>query len=323
MKDTTRNKAALFILSGYLYAGFLLTLLVSWVVFACVLATYAVSQPRDVTQDELATLVGSLDPSDNPLPPEVETPSGICLPSITLKQDESGVICGNFLDYLDAERNFYHCQEGVAIMGAAIYQLDNSFIPVLSTEEFAARSQASNVGQPNEIYPSSGILPFHNSWVEAEVGHDACTLTNFQYWDYLQFLMKQAEEVKFPFVDAGKFADGRNGFLYKPLGDENASCRGRATVGGDSALNGFIPFPASFVDRPESRGVNVYDVNANLIGYGWFKGYSNPDRPFYCLSDSGSRLNELSQGLGLWVEFIIRDAPSFGKFVTDPTKRED
>lgn len=299
--------------------------LINVLLFACALVLFILMggylvKAEPTSLEDLETLVNPLDPSDNPLPPQVETPSGICGQSITIKQDASGVICGNFLDYADAERNFYHCQEGVAIMGAAINKLDPSFIPVLSTEVFDTRA-GNDCSQSFEIYPDSGICPFHSSWERAEIGHDACTLTNFQYWDYLQFLMKQALEPSFPFVDAGSMRDGSGNFLYKPLGDENASCRGRAVVGGEAALE--IPFSASFVDREASRGVNLYDVQGNNVGYGWYKGRSNGNRPFYCLSDSGSRLNELTQGLGLWVEYIITDAPSFGKFVENPTRRED
>ena len=150
----------------------------------------SLTQGNDFADPEACEALAEL--SGGAITCEVEQPAGICVPSIFVGYTpQGGTICGYFLDHLDAERHYYHCQEGVAIMGAAIYQLDPSFVPVLSTEDFAARAQASNVGKSLEIYPDSGIVAWHASHREAEMGYRACTLTNFQYWNYLSYLMSK------------------------------------------------------------------------------------------------------------------------------------
>lgn len=183
------------------------------------------AQPRPLTPDEIDSLVGGR--GDLTGASDVDHPGrdSICAPSILLDEvliDGSRVpVCGNFLDHADAERNYYHCQEGVAIMGAAINQIDPSFVPVLSTEDFSKRA-GNDCSDSFEIYPDSGICPYHDSWKEAEIGHDACTLTNFQYWDYLQYLMNMVPHEK-ACDDLGWGGAPNNQARWKPKSESNGN----------------------------------------------------------------------------------------------------
>lgn len=299
MKILTRKKQILFLLSMFFLSAFF-----------CRLVKAQDQGPTSL--DDLITLVSPFDPgNDNPLPPPIETPSGICAPSIELDRDSAGMpVCGRFLDHLDAERHFYHCQEGVAIMGAAIVQRDSNFVPVLSTEDFATRAKAENVGDPLEIYPDSGIVAFHTSHREAEIGYLACELTNFQYWTYLESLQAGP---KLSCVDAGPMRDGANNFLWKPLGDPTARCRGRAAVLAEPALADFVSV------QDGQTGIILYDESGEKIGDGFYKGNSNGNRPSYCTDKAGS---EYGDG-PIYVEFLVSGAPSFCKTVSNPSARED
>lgn len=224
------------------------------------------------------------------------------------------IICAQFPSFEEAERNFYHCQEGIAIMGAAINMLKPSFVPVLSTEDFDARA-GQDCSSSFEIYPDSGICPFHATHKEAEWGYINCQTTNYQYWDYLQFLIKQPLDVfaKMDCVDAGSIRDGAGNFLWKPLGDPNALCRGRAAVLSEPLLADFVPVGLF------EKGLFIYDSAGELIGDGFYKGNSNGNRPSYCTDRAGASYDSQP----IYVKFLVKDAPAFCKRVDNPSSRED
>ncbi len=209
---------------------------------------------------------------------ELETPSGICAPGFPIVQPPTHPNhCSKFQTHEQAERNWYHCAEGVAIMGAAIYQLDNNFIPVLSTEDF---SKLSGNQCDKEIYPDSGICYSFPSHLKAEQDYAACQDTNFQYWDYLQFLMKQP--VKPACQDGGDFFDGAyQGALWKPQADPKAKCKNGTTM----------LLPSSYASSVNEG--DILDVNYNKLNDTEYFGLTG-GRPRFCLRKAGAAFGNAS-----------------------------
>lgn len=204
--------------------------------------------------------------------PPIEYPSGICLPGFPLVNPPTHPEhCSRFTTHEEAERNWYHCAEGVAIMGAAIYQLNNKFVPVLSTEDFA-RLSGNECEQ--EIYPDSGICYSFSSHLEAEQNYASCRTTNFQYWDYLQKLQLEA---KGACANPKPLKDGANkGNLSKPNADPVAKCKNGWTVLLDSQYQDVTKLTLLDKDKKD-RGVAEY--------FGFYQG----NRPRFCFRFPGSK----------------------------------
>ncbi len=233
---------------------------------------------------------------------ELETPSGICAPGFPLVQPPKHPNdCSKFADHQEAERNWYHAAEGIAIMGAAIYQLDNKFVPVLSTEDFA---KLSGNKCDKEIYPDSGICYSFKSHLEAEQNYALAQTTNYQYWDYLQFLMKQP--VKPACQDGGDFFDGAyQGALWKPQADPKALCKNGTT----------ILLPSSYVGQV-SATADILDVNYNKVESAKQLPYSGRVR--YCMYRPGADFGNQS----LIVRYKV-DGVDECRVVNNASKRED
>ena len=183
---------------------------------------------------------------------------------------EQSIQCGLFDSHEEAERNWYHCAEGVAIMGAAICQLDNKFVPVLSTEDFA---KLSGNHCDKEIYPDSGICYSFPSHKIAEDNYKSCRTTNYQYWDYLQKLRQSAIPAC---QDGGDFFDGAyQGALWKPQADPKALCKNGTT----------ILLPSEYVGKVDPVA-DILDVNYNKVETAKQLPYSGRVR--FCMYKPGS-----------------------------------
>lgn len=227
----------------------------------------------------------------NPAPPE------IVMPDVPL-----------FSTHQEAERNYYHCEEGVAIMGAAIVQLLPTFIPVLSTEDFVARAGQVCVSPKFEIYPDSGICNAFESQEVTEEKYKACRTTNFQYWDLLVSLQKPVTPPVPPCMDGGDFFDGKfSGALWKPVGDPKASCRNRTVV--------ILPPEYAAITEQE---IEILDVNFKQIDKGIRKVNLEKGRPVWCTSRVGSQYGNQS----LVVRYKVNGVDEC-RTVQDPSKRED
>ena len=212
--------------------------------------------------------------------PPIEYPPGICLPNFPIVQPPKHPNdCSKFGSHLEAERNYYHCEEGVAIMGAAIYQLDKSFIPVLSTEDFASRSGNFCNSNQFEVYPDSGICNAFPSHLITEQKYADCQTTNFQYWDKLQKLM---EAPVLACQDGGDFFDGAyQGALWKPQADPKARCKNGTT----------ILLPSSYAASTNSG--EILDVNYKKLNDVEYFGLTG-GRPRFCLRKAGAEFGPVS-----------------------------
>lgn len=226
----------------------------------------------------------------------------LCSPKIFAGYDSIGAIqCGRFDSHVEAEQHYYHCQEGIAIMGAAIIQLDPKFIPVLSVDDFIARVKPSCSGF--EIYPDSHICNLFSSHREAEANYSACRTTNFQYWDYLQEL--QASQVP-ACQDGGDFFDGAyQGALWKPQADPKARCKNGTT----------ILLPSSYASSVSSG--EILDVNYNKLNDVEYFGLTG-GRPRFCLRKAGAEFGEVS----LVFRYKVNGVDEC-RIVQNASKRED
>lgn len=234
--------------------------------------------------------------------PPIEYPSGICLPGFPIvSPPKHPNDCSKFASHEEAERNWYHAAEGIAIMGAAIYQLDNKFRPVLSTEDFA---KLSGNKCNKEIYPDSGICYQFSSHLEAEQNYSYARTTNYQYWDYLQKLMQ--EPIKPACQDGGDFFDGAyQGALWKPTADPKAKCKNGTT----------ILLPSSYASSVNSG--EVLDVNYNKLNSVEYFGLTG-GRPRFCLRKAGAEFGNVS----LVFRYKVNGVDEC-RVVNNASKRED
>lgn len=109
----------------------------------------------------------------------------------------------------------------------------------------------------------------------------------------------------------GDFSDGRNGLLWKPIGDPGKICNNARNKGGA------VLFPSSFKDKM-GKNLKIYDSEFKEIGGGFFKGNGNPDRPQFCTNKYGAQY-----GSGpIYVEYEVGTFKECRR-VNNPANRED
>jgi hypothetical protein len=88
-----------------------------------------------------------------------------------------------FSSHLEAEQHWYHCALGIVIWGDLIKQAIPEFQAVEIRDLIAPVVPFQCDGF--ELYEQSNLCSKFQDQREAEANYQACTLTNFQYWDLL------------------------------------------------------------------------------------------------------------------------------------------
>jgi hypothetical protein len=92
-----------------------------------------------------------------------------------------------FSSHLEAEQHWYHCALGIVIWGDLIKQSIPEFQAVEIRDLIAPVVPFSDCNG-FELYPDSNLCSKFQDQREAEANYQACTLTNFQYWDLLTII---------------------------------------------------------------------------------------------------------------------------------------
>jgi len=200
-----------------------------------------------------------------------------------------------FASHLDAEGNYFHCAEGIALWGGLIKQLEPSFEPVLPSDYVNTRinqdcsgkiqiysTQEDDINTPfNEsIY---GVCSIFKDQQEAEKKYLACQLTNYQYWDKLQSLQKAA---KGACASPSMLKDGANrGNLWKPIADPKARCKNGTTVLLDPKYADVTKL-SLLASSQKDKGLSTGELgDVGLAEYFGFVG----SRPRFCFRFPGSK----------------------------------
>lgn len=139
-----------------------------------------------------------------------------------------------FKDHKDAEGNYFHMIEGLAILTIEIQKREPDF-KGRDLKDFIDRQYQDCRFTPGQIYSQSDEFPYMGvcfifaSQQEAEGHYSSGLTTYYQYWNKLQALLRA--EAQTSCSSAGLFRDGAfSGNLWKPVADPVARCMNGTTV---------------------------------------------------------------------------------------------
>lgn len=193
-----------------------------------------------------------------------------------------------FASHFDAEGNYFHCAEGIALWGSMIKQLEPGFEPVLPSDYVASRVNQDCTGKiqiyaTDESNPALGVCSLFADQAEAEANYKLCKTTNYQYWDKLQSLQKAA---KGACANPSILKDGANrGNLWKPIADPKARCKNGTTVLLDSKYADVTKL-SLLASSQKDKGLSTGELgDVGLAEYFGFVG----SRPRFCFRFPGSK----------------------------------
>ena len=193
-----------------------------------------------------------------------------------------------FASHLDAEGNYFHCAEGIALWGNLIKQLEPSFEAVLPSDYVASRVNQDCTGklqiyQTDESNSALGVCSVFADQAEAEIKYSACKVTNFQYWDKLS---KLRDAAKGACANPSILKDGANrGNLWKPIADPKAKCKNGTTVLLDSKYKDVTRL-SLLASSQKDKGLSTGELgDVGLAEYFGFVG----SRPRFCFHFPGSK----------------------------------
>jgi hypothetical protein len=178
-----------------------------------------------------------------------------------------------FKDHKDAEGNYFHMLEGLAIMTLEIQKRLPDFqgFPLsifLDRQYQDCRQAPGQIYSQDDNFPYMGVCFIFASQEEAESNYKFGVTTYYQYWDLLQKLLKA--ETQTSCSSAGLFRDGANrGNLWKPQADPKARCKNGTTVLLGEQYNGI-------------NQLDLLDKNCNKVASAEYFGLYNNSRPRFC-----------------------------------------
>jgi hypothetical protein len=209
-----------------------------------------------------------------------------------------------FASHLDAEGNYYHMLEGLAIMTLEIQKRQPEF-QGFPLSIFVDRQYQDCTNAPGQIYsqeesnPKIGVCFVFANQEEAESNYSFGVTTYYQYWDLLQKLLKAESQTSCS--SAGLFRDGKfKDNLWKPTADPKARCKNGTTV-----LLG-----------EQYKGINQLDLldkNCNKVASAQYFGLVG-NRERFCFPFPGSKFGNESVYLSFSSEL---------KKVENASNRED
>lgn len=209
-----------------------------------------------------------------------------------------------FKDHLDAEGNYYHMLEGLAIMTLEIQKRIPDFqgFPLsifLDRQYQDCRGKGQIYSQSDEL-PYMGVCFIFADQADAESNYKFGVTTYYQYWDLLQKLLKS--EAQTSCSSAGLFKDGAHrGNLWKPQADPNARCKNGTTVLLGEQYQG--------IDQ-----LDLLDKSCNKVASAQYFGLYENKRPRFCFPFPGSKFGNESVYLSFSSEL---------KKVENASNRED
>jgi len=212
-----------------------------------------------------------------------------------------------FASHFEAEKNYYHCAEGIAIMGAEIVKRVPGFQPSVLGDYVSSRVNQDCTGKI-QIYSTSqddprlGVCSIFENQITAEINYRLCQTNNIQYWDYLQQLYAQEEQLNNKCSIAPKLVDGKHrGNLWKPTADPKARCKNGTTVLLDAKYSGI-------------NQLELLDKSCNKVASAEYFGLYQNSRPRFCFKFPGNKFGEESVYLSFSSQILK---------VENASKRED
>ena len=220
-----------------------------------------------------------------------------------------------FDSHLDAEGNYFHMLEGLAIMTIEIQKRLPDFqgfpLSIFTDRQYQDCSGKGIIYHQEESNPNIGVCFVFANQQEAESNYSFGVTTYYQYWDKLQGLLKS--EAQTSCDSAGLFRDGREKNLYKPDSDIGARCTFEVREGNKIVRKAGVTV---LLDE-RYNGINQLDVldqSCNkLYSFSYFGLYENK-RPRFCLLKEKSVFNSESVYLSFSSEL---------KKVENASNRED
>jgi hypothetical protein len=209
-----------------------------------------------------------------------------------------------FKDHLDAEGNYFHMLEGLAILTIEIQKRIPDFqgFPLsifLDRQYQDCRPAPGQIYSQDEALPYIGVCFVFASQAEAESNYSFGVTTYFQYWDLLQKLLKA--EAQTSCSSAGLFRDGAfTGNLWKPVADPKARCKNGTTVLLAERYSGITQ-------------LDLLDKNCKKVASADYFGFVG-NRPRFCFNFPGARFGNDSVYLSFSSEL---------KKVENASNRED
>lgn len=194
-----------------------------------------------------------------------------------------------FASHFDAEGNYFHCAEGIALWGSMIKQLEPGFEPVLPSDYVASRVNQDCTGKiqiyaTDESNLSLGVCSLFADQAEAEANYKLCKTTNYQYWDKLQALQKAALGACRNNPPPLKDGPGKN--LSKPDADPTARCKNGWTVLLDSKYKD-VKELTMLASSQKDKGLPTGELGD--VGHAEYFGFYQNSRPRFCFRYPGSR----------------------------------
>ena len=184
-----------------------------------------------------------------------------------------------FASHLDAEGNYFHLLEGLAIMTIEIQKRLPDFqgfpLSIFTDRQYQDCSGKGIIYHQEESNPNIGVCFIFSSQQEAESNYSFGVTTYYQYWNKLQGLLKS--EAQTSCDSAGLFRDGANkGNLWKPTADPKARCANGTTVLLDSKYNGI-------------NQLDLLDKSCNKVASAQYFGLYENKRPRFCFNFAGNK----------------------------------
>lgn len=218
-----------------------------------------------------------------------------------------------FDSHLDAEGNYFHMLEGLAIMTIEIQKRLPDFqgfpLSIFTDRQYQDCTGKGIIYNQEESNPNIGVCFIFSSRQEAESNYSFGVTTYYQYWNLLQALLRA--EATTSCDSAGLFRDGANkGNLWKPVADPNARCNGGTTI----------------LLKSEYQGINSLDVldsSCKKVASAEYFGLYENSRPRFCAKFKNEKGEVVSASKKFNGESIFLSFSSELKKVENASNRED